>query len=211
MGEGKSRVGPVATVGSVALVAAAQTKPEEAISNIAGWLQCIGVDRVPPFLASAQTDEWVTAIGTAALLASLAWWWWERRRRKPATVDDWLRSGERQGGPSRNNQVLGQAFEDERAKQQAIIRAKAVMMTERLATRNCSMLEPGLNTKHDSYLAAMWNAEQRGEMLDGIHKSTFSLPPGQQEQEARRRAALEMRKLTGHRRPSRLGCALARG
>lgn len=92
MGEGKSRAGPIATIGSVAVVAAAQTEPEEAISNIAGWLQLIGVDQVPPFLANAQTDAWVTALGLTALAASLLWWWWDRRRNRPATIDDWLRS-----------------------------------------------------------------------------------------------------------------------
>lgn len=86
MGEGKSRVGPVAAVGSVTVIAAAQTKPEDAISNIGGWLKLLGIDRVPPFLATSETDAWVTAIGSALLIASLVWWWRNKRRHRGAAA-----------------------------------------------------------------------------------------------------------------------------
>ncbi|HEY0132362.1 MAG TPA: hypothetical protein VGB57_13260, partial [Allosphingosinicella sp.] len=63
------------------------------------------------------------------------------------------------------------------AKQRAVITAKAQLMTDRLASRNHSMMEPGRSPTHDSYLAAMWDAEERGEMLDETHRSTFPPPP----------------------------------
>jgi hypothetical protein len=52
------------------LIAAAQTKPEDAASNIAGWLKILGIDRVPDFLASQQADLWFTFIGLACVVGA---------------------------------------------------------------------------------------------------------------------------------------------
>jgi len=61
------------------LIAAAQTKPEDAKSNIVGWLETTGIDEIPAFLDNSQTDSWVTAMGLLFLVVALAiaskkWW-----------------------------------------------------------------------------------------------------------------------------------------
>jgi hypothetical protein len=68
-------------------------------------------------------------------------------------------------------------YQAELARKRAAITAKAQLMTDRLASRNHSMMEPGRSPTHDSYLAAMWDAEERGEILDETHRSTFPPPP----------------------------------
>lgn len=64
-------------------------------------------------------------------------------------------------------------LDESRAKEAASVRAKAEKMLERLATRRHSMMEAGRSAQHDSHLAAMWDAEQRGEIYDELHRSTF--------------------------------------
>jgi hypothetical protein len=61
---------------------AAQTKPEDAISNIGGWLKLIGVDQMPDFLATTQTDLWFTAGGLLLVLVAGANWFYRRRRAR---------------------------------------------------------------------------------------------------------------------------------
>src|SRR5258708_14154130 len=80
---GKLTTGTAIGVGGVGtlVVAAAQTKPEDAASNIAGWLKWVGVDRIPDALASAQADTWATAVGLLIVfLAAMAWLLWRKRR-----------------------------------------------------------------------------------------------------------------------------------
>ena len=63
------------------MIAAAQTKPEDAISNLGGWLKLAGVDHVPAFLNTLQADVWLTALGGLVALASagvLIGQWWQR-------------------------------------------------------------------------------------------------------------------------------------
>jgi hypothetical protein len=82
MDRGGSRVARIGGVCGVVVIAAGQTKPEDAISNIAGWLHVLGIDRVPPSIANAQTDTWVTVAGVMLLLASLGWGAWGRWGKK---------------------------------------------------------------------------------------------------------------------------------
>ena len=67
-----------AGLGSV-LIAAAQTNPKDAASNIAGWLKMLGVDHVPGFLASARADHWVTLVGILIVFLAGGLWLWTRR------------------------------------------------------------------------------------------------------------------------------------
>lgn len=69
------------------------------------------------------------------------------------------------------------AYEAVLERQRLVVRAKAQLMTDRLSSRNWSMMEPGRSARHDSYLAAMWDAEERGHFLDETHRSTF-MPMG---------------------------------
>jgi hypothetical protein len=59
----------------------ATTSPLTASSNVGGWLNWIGVSRVPVFLASAITDR-IIQIGLAFIVAVLATTWWHRREMK---------------------------------------------------------------------------------------------------------------------------------
>lgn len=61
-------------------------------------------------------------------------------------------------------------YREEIIRQQAIVRAKAEMMTQRLHSRNHSMLT------NDQHLAAMWDSEQRGETYDEMHERTLRKP-----------------------------------
>lgn len=86
---------------------------------------------------------------------------------------------EAQAGISeRPEQRAARLLDVERAKHQATTRAKAEQMHERLALRRHSIMEPGKDRRNDSYLAAMWDAEQRGEAYDTYHRSTFT-PAGE--------------------------------
>lgn len=55
------------------LIAAAQTRPEEATSNIAAWLQFVGVDRVPGLFASSGVDVAATVAGAFLVVAAVCW------------------------------------------------------------------------------------------------------------------------------------------
>lgn len=66
------------------MLGAAQTKPEDAISNLAGWLELFGISNVPSYLATTQADNWVTSIGLAFIAFSALLW--SRRRKLPAEV-----------------------------------------------------------------------------------------------------------------------------
>jgi hypothetical protein len=70
-------------IGAV-LIAAAQTKPEDAQTNIAGWLRRLGIDRVPEPLSAAGADAWTTVAGLTLLVATAGLWGWARRRRRLA-------------------------------------------------------------------------------------------------------------------------------
>lgn len=94
-------------------------------------------------------------------------------------------------------------YEEKLESQQAAIRAKAKMMHDRLATRHHGIMEPGRDAKHDSYLASMWDAEQRGEMLDEYHRWTFEplsrRSRGEKAEDARRRSLITAGRDIAHR------------
>lgn len=54
------------------LIAAAQTKPEDAATNIAGWLKLAGVEDPAGLLNAASADAWVTFGGVFLLLVAAA-------------------------------------------------------------------------------------------------------------------------------------------
>jgi hypothetical protein len=57
---------------------------------------------------------------------------------------------------------------------QAAVKAKAQLMRDRLSTRNHIYGDPRYDTpRTTSYLAAMWDAEERGHFYDEYHRSTF--------------------------------------
>jgi LPXTG-motif cell wall-anchored protein len=64
------------------VLGAAQTRPEDAISNLAGWLELLGANNVPSFLATTQADNWGTAIGITLIASSGLWWLWKRQNRQ---------------------------------------------------------------------------------------------------------------------------------
>lgn len=68
-------------VSSAALIFAAQTKQEDAVSNISGWLEWIGVDRMPATFAATGVDTWVTIFGVLGLFMT-GWWMLRRSQRK---------------------------------------------------------------------------------------------------------------------------------
>ena len=82
MGKALSRSVKIGGVGGVAMIAAAQTRPEDAISNLAGWLKLFGVDHAPAFLNTLQADAWATALGILVALGSAIVWVWARQDRK---------------------------------------------------------------------------------------------------------------------------------
>lgn len=68
-------------VSSAVLIFAAQTKQEEAVSNISGWLKWIGIDRVPAAFAATGIDTWFTIFGVTGLLLT-SWWMLRRSQRR---------------------------------------------------------------------------------------------------------------------------------
>jgi hypothetical protein len=61
---------------------------------------------------------------------------------------------------------------------QAAVKAKARLMRDRLSTRNHLFGDPRYDSpRTTSYLAAMWDAEERGHFYDEYHRSTF-MPMG---------------------------------
>ncbi len=82
-----------------AMIAAAQTKPEDAVSNLAGWLHLLGIDTIPPILNTLAADRWVTWIGVMLIMVTLAWWFRRKWRDRPGTMEGWLSHGERPAPP----------------------------------------------------------------------------------------------------------------
>lgn len=74
-------------------------------------------------------------------------------------------------------QRLIQGAEAERLR--AAVKAKAQLMHDRLGTRRHSYgnCRAGVSDHEDSYLAALWDAEERGHFYDEYHRSTF-MPQG---------------------------------
>lgn len=74
---------------------------------------------------------------------------------------------------------VDRAYEEELARHRAPIQAKAQLMHDRLASRGHSYGRgrAGGNASEDSYLAALWEAEQKDEIYDDYHRSTFPPPP----------------------------------
>lgn len=64
------------------VLGAAQTRPEDAISNLAGWLELLGVNNVPSFLATTEADNWGTVVGITLVALSALWWPWRRQSRQ---------------------------------------------------------------------------------------------------------------------------------
>lgn len=62
-----------AAIGTVVTVLS-QTKPEEAISNIAAWAKLAGLSNLPAFLSTPSFDLWVTIAGIATVFVSLIMW-----------------------------------------------------------------------------------------------------------------------------------------
>lgn len=73
-----NKIGIAAGGMGAVMLSLAQTKPEDAISNLAGWLKLVGFDTVPAFLATPQADNWGTATGIVLLVFSVSWWLWKR-------------------------------------------------------------------------------------------------------------------------------------
>ncbi len=61
-------------VGGAAVTVLAQTKPEEAISNIAAWAKLIGWEHMPSFLMTPRIDLIATVLGLGVLVLSLVMW-----------------------------------------------------------------------------------------------------------------------------------------
>lgn len=86
---GKIATGAAIAVGALGtvVIAAAQTGPEDAETNIAGWLKRFGIDQIPDVLTSGQADVWATIVGLLIVVASgAAWWcwrWWKRGHQIP--------------------------------------------------------------------------------------------------------------------------------
>jgi hypothetical protein len=91
MEEKKSRIASAGTwglgVSSAAAVFAAQTKREDAVSNIAGWLDWIGIDRLP-LVQSADADIWATVLGVIGLAVSTLLFFRSRRKRSAAQAHE---------------------------------------------------------------------------------------------------------------------------
>ena len=60
------------------MLGAAQTRPEDAISNLAGWFDLFGFDHVPAFLATPGADDWGTTIGLGLMALSVLIWFLRR-------------------------------------------------------------------------------------------------------------------------------------
>jgi hypothetical protein len=77
------------------MIFAAQTRPEDATSNIAAWLHWLGIDRVPNILASASVDWWGTILGAITVLYTV---WWALRAERKRQVINAVRKIFRRGG-----------------------------------------------------------------------------------------------------------------
>lgn len=61
------------------MIAAAATKPEDALSNIGGWAKLLGADRLAELLSFEQSDSLVALIGILMLIIGIRIW---RRNRE---------------------------------------------------------------------------------------------------------------------------------
>jgi hypothetical protein len=61
-------------VGGAAMTVLAQTKPEEAISNIAAWAKLVGLEHMPSFLMTPRIDQAATVLGLCVLVLALIMW-----------------------------------------------------------------------------------------------------------------------------------------
>jgi hypothetical protein len=65
------------------LIAAAQTKPEDAASNIAGWLRVLGIDQAPMLFSSQSADAWATLLGGVLIVLAIVLFALRKRRKRP--------------------------------------------------------------------------------------------------------------------------------
>jgi hypothetical protein len=82
--QNSNKIGLAAGGLGAVVLGAAQTRPEDAISNLAGWLELLGVNEVPGFIANQQADTWGTMVGIVLLLFGIAMWWRNRQRSEVA-------------------------------------------------------------------------------------------------------------------------------
>ncbi|WP_147420675.1 hypothetical protein [Sphingomonas sp. PP-CC-1A-547] len=69
------------------LIAAAQTKPEDALSNGAGWAKLIGADQLVELLSRPYADRVMTGIGACLLIVTLVAWVSKRPAKQPAVIE----------------------------------------------------------------------------------------------------------------------------
>ena len=170
------------------------------IASVAGNSLTVASQLVPSWPKGVTDLLWQVPIyGLAAAIfwrfVSAPFEMWGEQKQRADAAELALAGSASETAEQRADRLLG----DERAKQQAATRAKAEQMHDRLRSRRHGIMEPGKDAKHDSYLAAMWDAEQRGEAYDAWHRWTFT-PPGSQPAEgpeadavAARRRGLIMR------------------
>lgn len=87
----------LATIAFPLLVAAAQTSPVDATSNIAGWLKYIRFDALAAALSAKAIDRYALVLGLLgllSLLATAAWGWWRGKHPRFSSNDgqsrDWV-------------------------------------------------------------------------------------------------------------------------
>ena len=56
------------------LTVLAQTKPDDAISNLGAGVKLVGIDAVPPFLLSPRIDTFATVVGVLTVAVALLMW-----------------------------------------------------------------------------------------------------------------------------------------
>jgi len=60
--------------GGAVLTVLAQTKPDDAISNLGAWVKLVGIDAVPPILLSPRIDTFATVAGVLTVAIALFMW-----------------------------------------------------------------------------------------------------------------------------------------
>ncbi len=63
-----------AAAGGAVLTVLAQTKPDDAISNIAAWAKLVGIDQLPRFLVQPHADFVATVFGIFVVVISVFMW-----------------------------------------------------------------------------------------------------------------------------------------